>query len=177
MRSILTRGAAVCGTAAAALVLAAACSSSSNQAQPGPGSTTGAGSTASGKQPGGGSYSSSSDVVSALKTAGHACTPISNSDDTNIKSPGLQGVTACSISSSSTQAVTVTVFDNHNDAELYASTMTSSQASGLLIGSTSQRAVLGQNWVVLVPDNTAYAAQVSAALGGSVVGGSSGSEG
>jgi hypothetical protein len=46
-----------------------------------------------------------------------------------------------------------------------------------LIGGTSERAVLGRNWVVLVPDDTAYAQQVSAALGGSVVGGSSSSAG
>jgi predicted enzyme related to lactoylglutathione lyase len=73
--------------------------------------------------------------------------------------------------------VTATVFDNHADAQTYASVLTSSQASGLLIGGTSQRAVVGQNWVVLVPDDAAYAAQVGAALGGSVVGGASSSAG
>jgi hypothetical protein len=178
MRSIPTRGTAACAIAAAGLALAAGCSGSSSQVQPGPGSTTGAASTAS-KAAGGGSYSTSSDVISALKTAGHACTPISNSEYTNVKSPGLQSVTACSISSSSSSssAVTATVFDNHTDAETYAATLTSSQASGLLIGGTAQRAVVGQNWVVLVPDDTAYAQQVSAALGGALLGDSSSATG
>jgi hypothetical protein len=116
-------------------------------------------------------------VISALKTAGHPCTAISNSGDTNIKAPGLQSVSACSISKASSSAVTAIVFDNHSDAQVYASTMASSQVSGLLIGGTEQRAVLGQNWVVVVPDDAAYAQQVSAALGGSVVGGSTGSAG
>jgi hypothetical protein len=73
--------------------------------------------------------------------------------------------------------VTATVFDDHADAQTYATLLTSADSSGLLISGTSQRAVLGQNWVVLVPDNTAYANQVSAALGGTVVGGASASAG
>jgi len=171
MRSTPIRSAAACAIAAAALALAA-CTSSSTQAQPGPGSTTGAASTASGKASGAGSYSTGSDVISALKTAGHPCTPVTDGGDTNLKAPGLRSVAACKISASDS-VVTATVFDNHTDAQTYASVLTSSQASGLLIGGTSQRAVVGQNWVVLVPDDTAYAAQVGAALGGSVVGASS----
>ena len=66
--------------------------------------------------------------------------------------------------------VTATVFDNHTDAQAYADLLTSAQSSGLLIGSSSARAVLGENWVVLVPDDASYASKVSAALGGSVVG-------
>jgi hypothetical protein len=169
------RGAAACAVTAAMLALTlASCTSSSSQAQPGPGSTTGGSGTASAKPSGGGSYSSSSDVISALKSAGHPCTPVSNSDDTNLKAPGLQSVAACTIpssgSSSSGSSVTATVFDNHTDALAYATLLTSSQASGLLlISGTSERAVVGQNWVVLVPDDTAYAQQVSSALGGTIV--------
>ena len=175
MRSTPLRSAAACAIAAAALALSG-CTSSSTQAQPGPGSTTGAVSTPSGKASGGGSYSSGSDVISALKSAGHPCTPVTGSGDTNLKAPGLRSVAACKISTSAS-AVTATVFDNHADAQTYASVLTSSQASGLLIGGTSQRAVVGQNWVVLIPDDAAYAAQVGAALGGSVVGGASSSAG
>jgi hypothetical protein len=174
MRSIPTRATATCALAAAAFTLAS-CTSSATQTQPGPGSTTGGSGTAaaSAKPSGGGSYSSSSDVISALKSAGHACTPVSDSGDTNLKAPGLQSVAACTIpssgSSSSDNSVTATVFDNHTDALAYATLLTSSQASGLLIGSTSERAVVGQNWVVLVPDDTAYAQQVSSALGGTLL--------
>jgi hypothetical protein len=67
------------------------------------------------------------------------------------------------------------VFDDHTDAEAYATLLTSASSSGLLIGSTSERAVLGENWVVLVPDDAAYASQVSSALGGTVLGGGSSS--
>jgi hypothetical protein len=173
MRSIsIHRGAAACAVTAATLALAS-CTSSSSQAQPGPGSTTGVSGTASAKPSDGGSYSSGSDVISALKTAGHPCSPVSNSDDTNLKAPGLQSVAACTIassgSSSSGSSVTATVFDNHTDALTYATLLTSSQASGLLIGGKSERAVVGRNWVVLVPDDTAYAQQVSSALGGTLV--------
>lgn len=195
MRSTPTRtAAAYVIAAAAALSLTSACSGSSgNDAQPGPASTatatgaansgtgTGAAGTASARPSDGGSYSTSSDVITALKSAGHPCTPLSGNNITSVKAPGLQSVTACSIPSASSSSagtnVTATVFDNHTDAQAYASTLTSAQASGLLIGSTSERAVLGQNWVVLVPDDTAYAQQVSASLGGTVLGGSSSSAG
>lgn len=175
MRSTPTRAAAICALAAAALALAS-CTSSSTRAQPGPGSTTGGSGTssasASAKPSGGGSYSSGSDVISALKAAGHPCTPVSDSGETNLKAPGLQSVAACTIpasGSSPASSVTATVFDNHTDALAYAATLTSAQVSGLLIGSTSERAVVGQNWVVLVPDDAAYAQQVSSALGGTLV--------
>lgn len=171
MRSTPTRSAAACAIAAAVLTLTA-CSGSSTSAQPGPASSASSSTSSSG----GASYAKSSDVVSALKTAGHPCTTISDSGDTNIKSPGLQSATACSIAASGTP-LTVAVFDNHTDAQVYAGTMASSQVSGLLIGGTNQRAVLGSDWVVVVPDDTAYAQQVSAALGGSVVGGASSSAG
>lgn len=195
MRSTPTRtAAAYVIAAAAALGLTSACSGSSgNDAQPGPASTatatatgaansgTGAASTASARPSDGGSYSTSSDVITALKSAGHPCTPLSANNITSVKAPGLQSVTACSIPNSSSSSagsnVTATVFDNHTDAQAYASALTSAQASGLLIGSTSERAILGQNWVVLVPDDTAYAQQVSASLGGTVLGGSSSSAG
>lgn len=172
MRSIPTRGAAACALALTFIAALAGCSSSSTQAQPGPGTTTAASGSASAKPSGGGSYSTGSDVVSALKTAGRPCTPASDSGNTNLKAPGLQSVAACTISGSSSatsSTVTATVFDNHSDALTYATLLTSSQASGLLIGGTSQRAVVGENWVVLVPDDTAYAQQVSSALGGMVV--------
>jgi hypothetical protein len=125
------------------------------------------------------SYGSSSDVVSALKSAGHPCTPVSGGQGTSLSAPGLRSVTSCTVSGSQAQAqaqnVTATVFDDHTDAEAYARLLTSAGSSGLLIGSTSERAVLGDNWVVLVPDDAAYANQVSAALGGTVLGGSSSS--
>jgi hypothetical protein len=172
MRSIPARAAAACTLAAAVLALPA-CTSSSSQAQPGPAVTTGASNTGSAKPSDGGSYRSGSDVISALKSAGHPCTPVSNSGDTNIKAPGLQSVAACAISSSGSSSaggsVTATVFDNHADALAYATLLTSSQASGLLISGKSERAVVGQNWVVLVPDDIAYAQQVSSALGGTIV--------
>ncbi|HET9167811.1 MAG TPA: hypothetical protein VFN97_00200 [Actinospica sp.] len=169
MRSTPTRSAAACAIAAAVLTLTA-CTGSSTQAQPGPGSSAASSSSA------GASYTTSSDVVSALKTAGHPCAAISDSGDTNIKAPGLQSASACSISKSGTP-VTAVVFDNHTDAQVYADTMTSSQVSGLLIGGTNQRAVLGSNWVVVVPDDAAYAQQVSKALGGALVGGATSSAG
>ena len=176
MRSIPTRGGAA-GILAAltlvpALALAGCSGSSGSSAQPGPGGTTAAGSSASGSHVA--TYGSSSDVVSALKSAGHPCTPVSGGQG-SLKVPGLRSVTSCTIGSSSTTSttntVTATVFDDHTDAEAYATLLTSAGSSGLLISGTSQRAVLGQNWVVLVPDDTAYASQVSAALGGTLVGG------
>ena len=181
MRSIPTRGGAACVLAAlslaSTLALAGCSGSSGTKAQPGPGGST---STTSGSRgaSGSGSYGSSSDVVSALKSVGHTCTPVSGSQGTSLSSPGLRSVSACMISGSTSgsqsasEPVTATVFDNHTDAEAYAKLLTSAQSSGLLIGSTSTRAVLGQNWVVLVPDDASYANQVSSALGGTVLGGS-----
>ena len=180
MRSIPTRDGAA-GILAAlifvpALALAGCSGSSGNNAQPGPGGTTASGSSSHVA-----TYSSSSDVVSALKSAGHPCTPVSQDQVTSLKAPGLRSYTACTVGSSSTasttNAVTATVFDDHTDAQAYATLLTSAGSSGLLIGSTSQRAVLGDNWVVIVPDDAAYASQVSAALGGTVLGGSSSANG
>jgi len=125
----------------------------------------------------GGSYTDSGAVLSALKNAGATCTAVSGSQDTALSAPGLRSISACSIGGSGSGdsggtagTVTATVFDNHTDAQAYADLLTSAQSSGLLIGSGSARAVLGGNWVVLVPDDASYASRVSAALGGSVVG-------
>lgn len=172
-----------------ALALAGCSGSSGSGVQPGPGgNASGTTSSSSHAAPSSGSYGSSSDVVSALKSAGHPCTPVSG-DQTSVSAPGLRSITACVIgssggasdsatdSSSSTGAVTATVFDDHTDAQAYAALFTSGGSSGLLIGGTSERAVLGQNWVVLVPDDAAYASQVSSALGGTVLGGASASAG
>lgn len=182
MRSIsLLRPLAACALAAGVAASATACTGNSGTHTPGstgasgPAATGAAGSGGAGSggaHASGGSYSDSSAVVSALKNVGHsACAPVAGSATPALSAPGLRSATSCSIGSGG--AVTVTVFDNHADAQLYASALTSSQASGLLIGGTKQRAVLGQNWVVLVPDDTAYAQQVSAALGGTLVGPSS----
>ena len=176
-----TRNGAACRLVALAFAAAlglglAGCSGSSGGgAQPGPGGSTsgtsGAGSSRAASSSG--SYGSSSDVVSALKSAGHPCAAGSGGQDTSLSAPGLRSASSCTISGS--QTVTATVFDDHTDAEAYARLLTSAGASGLLIGSKSERAVLGGNWVVLVPDDAAYASQVSAALGGTVLGGSSSS--
>jgi hypothetical protein len=142
--------------------------SGTSSVQPGPGGTSGSG---------GGSYGDSSAVLSALKSAGHPCTPLSGGQGADLKAPGLRSATSCAIGSSgsgtTSNAVTATVFDNHTDAQTYATLLTSANSSGLLVSGASQRAVLGQNWVVLVPDDTAYVNQVSAALGGTVLGGAS----
>jgi hypothetical protein len=159
-------------TFASALGLAGCSGSSGNSAQPGPGGSTSA-TSSSRAAPSSGSYDSSSDVVSALKSAGHPCAAVSGGQDTSLSAPGLRSASSCTISGS--QTVTATVFDDHTDAEAYATLLTSAGVSGLLIGSKSERAVLGGNWVVLVPDDAAYASQVSAALGGTVLGGSSSS--
>ena len=166
MRSIpTTRGVTVCAALLLASTLAGCSGSSSGDAQPGPAASSATAASAS--------YSTSTDVVSALKSAGHPCTPVTGNRATNVSAPGLRSVTACTVGSSG--AVTASVFDNHTDALAYAKLLTSAETSGLLLGSTSTRAVLGSNWVVLVPDDAAYAAQIGSALGGSVLGGSSSS--
>jgi hypothetical protein len=162
MRPTPTRALAACTLAVGALMSVAACTGRT-------GGTAASGSAAA--QGSGGSYSDSSAVLSALKNAGHACTPVSGTASPSLSAPGLRSAASCSIGTGG--AVTATVFDDHADAQAYASVLTSAQASGMLIGSTSQRAVLGENWVVLVPDDTAYAQQVSTALGASLVGPSS----
>lgn len=180
MRPTPTRALAACALAAGALVSAAACTgggsggsngSGGSAAATGAQGTTAASGSAAAQGSGGGSYSDSGAVLSALKSAGHACTPVSGTASPSLSAPGLRSAASCSIGTGG--AVTATVFDNHADAQAYASILTSAQASGMLIGSTSQRAVVGENWVVLVPDDTAYAQQVSAALGAALVGPSS----
>jgi hypothetical protein len=171
MRSIATRNGAACVLAGltfvVALALAGCSGSSSGGVQPGPGaSSTSATSSADA------TYASSSDVVSALKSAGHPCTAVSGGQGASpsLKAPGLRSATSCA-------ANTVAVFDDHTDALAYATLLTSAGSSGLLIGSTSERAVVGPDWVVVVPDDVAYAEQVKAALGGTMVGGASASSG
>lgn len=138
--------------------------------------TGAAASGALGGASGGGSYADSGAVLSALKKSGEACTPVSGSAGTAVTAPGLRSISACTLGSAATGTgtgtVTASVFDDHADAEAYAELLTSAQDSGLLIGSGSARAVLGQNWVVLV-DGTAAASRLGAALGGTVVGGPS----
>jgi hypothetical protein len=189
MRPISTRdgAAGILAVLAASALALSGCSGSSggggngnnggsgtSSVQPGPGGGT---SGSGGARSGGGSYSDSSAVLSALKSAGHPCTPLSGGQGADLKAPGLRSVTSCAIGSSgsgtTSNAVTATVFDNHTDAQTYATLLTSANSSGLLVSGTSQRAVLGQNWVVLVPDDTAYVNQVSTALGGTVLGGAS----
>lgn len=171
MRSTPTRALTACALALGALASAAGCTGGSGgTAGTHPGTTAGSGSAGSAGA-GGGTFSDSSAVLTALKGVGHACTPVSGAGTPSLSAPGLRSAASCSIGSGG--AVTATVFDDHADAQAYASLLTSAQASGLLIGSSAQRAVLGQNWVVLVPNDEAYAQQVSTALGGSVVGPSS----
>lgn len=175
MRPTPTRALAACAFAAGVLVSLAACTGGGSGGSGGSASahgTTAASGSAAAQGSGGGSYSDSSAVLSALKNAGHACTPVAGTASPSLSAPGLRSAVTCSIGKGG--AVTATVFDNHADAQAYASVLTSAQASGMLIGSTSQRAVLGENWVVLVPDDMAYAQQVSTALGASLVGPSSG---
>jgi len=167
MHATPNRAAAAGAVLACALVLAG-CANSANPTNTTAQSTSQSAAGASSSASGSGSYSDSAAVISALKSAGQACTPVADTSSTNVKAPGLRSAAACSVGTSG-GTVTATVFDNHTDAEAYAQLLTYSQDSGLLLGSTSARAVLGQNWVVLVPDDTAYANQVSAALGGSVV--------
>lgn len=167
MHATPTRAVAAGAVLACALVLAG-CANSANPTNTTAQSTSQSAAGASSSASGSGSYSDSAAVISALKSAGQACTPVADTSSTNVKAPGLRSAAACSVGTSG-GTVTATVFDNHTDAEAYAQLLTYSQDSGLLLGSTSARAVLGQNWVVLVPDDTAYANQVSAALGGSVV--------
>ena len=170
MHATTTRAAAAGAVVACALVLAG-CTNSVNSSSA-TGKTTSqapsSGAAAAASASGGGSYSDGAAVISALNSAGHGCTPVADTSSTNVKAPGLRSAAACSVGSSG-GTVTATVFDDHTDAEAYAQLLTYSQNSGLLLGSTSARAVLGRNWVVLVPDDTAYANQVSSALGGSVV--------
>jgi hypothetical protein len=157
--------------AAGVLALGLSGCSGSSGASGAPAAHTGAAASPAGGSSGGGSYTDSGAVISALKGAGQACTPVSDSGSTSLSAPGLRSISACSLGASAGGTVTASVFDDHADAEAYADLLTSAQDSGLLIGSTSTRAVLGQNWVVVV-DSAASASRLSSALGGTVVGGS-----
>lgn len=168
MHATPTRAATAGAAMACALVLAGCANAANSTSTTAQSTSQSSAAGASARASGGGTYSDSAAVISALKSAGHACTPVADTSSTNVKAPGLRSAAACSAGSAG-GTVTATVFDNHTDAEAYAQLLTYSQDSGLLLGSTSARAVLGQNWVVLVPDDTTYANQVSAALGGSVV--------
>lgn len=165
---IPTRILPVCVLAAGTLALAGCTPSNPYTPPPQPGSTTimphasGSGSASAG----GGTYADSADVVSALKSTGPGCTPVGGAQSTTSQAPGLQSATDCTLADSG-GTITASVFDNHGDAQTYANLLTSS--SGLLLGGTGIRVVLGQNWVVLVPDNADYASEVSAALGAPLV--------
>ena len=134
--------------------------------------TTGSSAAAGGSN--GGAYSDSGAVISALQGAGQKCTPVSDTSGTALSAPGLRSVSACNLGASDGGTVTASVFDDHSDAEAYADLLTTAQDSGLLIGGTSTRAVLGQNWVVVV-EGAAQAGRLGSALGGTVVGGSNSS--
>jgi hypothetical protein len=193
MLSTPTRTLAACALAAGALAAAAGCTGSGGgsggssggtgggRSQPGTSAASGApaSGSAGAAESGGGSYADSGAVVDALKSAGHACSPVAGSAAASLKAPGLRSATSCSIAGTGGTGggtvITATVFDDHTDAQAYADVLTSAQSSGLLIGGSDQRAVLGQNWVVLVSADTAYAQLVSAALGGALVGPSSSS--
>jgi hypothetical protein len=138
------------------------------------GSAAHAGSTAAVGGSSGGSFADSGALVSALTNAGQKCTPMSDGSGTALSAPGLRSVSACSLGAADGGTVTASVFDDHTDAQAYADLLTTAQDSGLLIGATSARAVLGRNWVVVV-DGAAPASRLGSALGGTVVGGSSSS--
>lgn len=112
-------------------------------------------------------------LITDLGQAGHTCTASTGSANT-IHMPGLRSSLNCVISdaaSTGSADVTVAVFDDHAHAAAFATTLTSTNVSGLLLGGTAERAVLGSDWVVLVPDDASYADAVHAALGGTVLDG------
>ena len=140
-------------------------------------SSTGAdaGSTAAaGATPSSAAVSDSAGLITDLGQAGHACTAATGSAGA-IAMPGLRSSLNCVISgarkNSGSANATVAVFDDHAHAAAFADLLTSSKVSGMLLGGTAERAVLGSNWVVLVPDDAAYADAVHAALGGTVLDG------
>ncbi|WP_034270208.1 hypothetical protein [Actinospica robiniae] len=116
-------------------------------------------------------------LITDLGRAGRGCTASTGSAN-HIDVPGVRSSLNCVISDAGgtgSADVTVAVFDDHAQAAAFAATLTSTNVSGLLIGGTDERAVLGSDWVVLVPDDASYADAVRAALGGTVLdGGSSG---
>jgi hypothetical protein len=118
----------------------------------------------------------SSALVADLGRTGRGCTASTGPANT-IHLPGLRSSLNCVISGAAPAGsadATVAVFDNHTDAAAFATMLTSSDVSGMLLGGTHERAVLGSNWVVLMPDDASYADAVHTALGGTeLTGGSS----
>jgi hypothetical protein len=113
------------------------------------------------------------------RRTGRGCTASTGPANT-IHLPGLRSSLNCVISGaapSGSADATVAVFDNHTDAAAFATMLTSSDVSGMLLGGTHERAVLGSNWVVLVPDDASYADAVHTALGGTVLTGGSSTAG
>lgn len=165
------RALAFTAAGALALVLSGCTGSSSPSSASAAHTGTATGSPAAAGGSSGGSFTDSGAVISALKNAGQKCTPVSDGSGTALSAPGLRSVSACSLGAAGGGTVTASVFDDHTDAQAYAELLTTAQDSGLLIGSTSARAVLGQNWVVVV-DGAAPASRLGSALGGTVLGGS-----
>jgi len=114
-------------------------------------------------------------LITDLGQAGHTCTASTGSAN-SVDMPGLRSSLNCVISDAGAAGsadVTVAVFDDHAHAAAFATTLTSTNVSGLLLGGTAERAVLGSDWVVLVPDDASYADAVHAALGGTLLDGGS----
>ena len=162
------------GTLALAVPLALGCLSACADAGSGTAPTS-AGNAAdtAGATPSSVAVADSSALVTDLGQAGHTCTASTGSANT-IDMPGLRSSLNCVISGAGhtgSADATVAVFDDHAHAAAFANVLTSTNVSGLLLGGTSERAVLGSNWVVLVPDDASYAAAVHVALGGTVLDG------
>lgn len=116
-------------------------------------------------------------LIIDLGRAGHTCTAATGPANT-VAMPGIRSSLNCVISDAGgtgSADVTVAVFDDHAHAAAFATALTSTNVSGLLIGGTAERAVLGSDWVVLVPDDASYADAVHTALGGTVLAGGSSS--
>ena len=112
-------------------------------------------------------------LIADLGQAGHTCTASTGSANA-VRMPGLRSSLNCVIAdagSTGSADVTVAVFDDHAHAAAFATALTSTNVSGLLLGGTAERAVLGSDWVVLVPGDASYADAVHAALGGTVLDG------
>ncbi|MBR7838081.1 hypothetical protein KDL01_32710 [Actinospica durhamensis] len=153
-----------------ALCSLSACADPGSGAATTPAAGSGAG---TGATPSSVAVADSSALITDLGQAGHTCTAATGAADT-VAMPGLRNSLNCVISGAGRTGsadATVAVFDDHAHAAAFANVLTSSNVSGLLLGGTSERAVLGSNWVVLVPDDASYADAVHAALGGTVLDG------
>ena len=116
-------------------------------------------------------------LIADLGQAGHTCTAAADASN-DIDMPGIRSSLDCVIAGAGRTGsadVTVAVFDDHAHAAAFANALTSTNVSGLLLAGTDERAVLGSDWVVLVPDDTSYADAVHAALGGTLLDGGSSS--